>query len=1292
MKQLRSNEVVGRLELGGSGLLIEGRIWSSKVGCLVDTGATVNILSLAWWRTHGQEDQLRPATTQIFSVDGRPMELYGQVDVLLEVGDRECRATFEVANIAAEAILGASFLKENRLLVDVAGERLLWESIPVDRGIHTPTGEACRVVASQTAVIAAGEEVLLDGCLVGQWQGEAGGLVEGLRDVEERRGILVGRALVDPREEFMPVRVFNPGQDPVIVYRDMTLGTVEPVKMPEEQEVTDQPQHCRVVAGGSEEATEAVISSLVEGVEEGRQLPLRELLRKHQNAFQMAPGDVGRATLVEHRIRTGDHPPIRQAPRRLAPHRRQLVDTEVDKMLEGGTIEPAEGPWASPVVLVKKKDGSMRFCVDYRRLNQVTVKDAYPLPRIDDSLDTLAGSCWFSTMDLVSGYWQVAMAPEDREKTAFSTHRGLFQFTVMPFGLCNAPGTFERLMEVAMRGLQWSSCLVYLDDIVVFSRDFESHLQRLGDVLGRLEDAGLKVKPSKCHLARRKVSFLGHVVSEEGIQTDPRKVEAVKDWPSPASLTEVRSFLGLAGYYRSFVPDFATVAKPLTALADKGRTFHWSEECEVAFLELKRLLTQSPILGYPEDEGQIVLDTDASDTGLGAVLSQVQRDREVVLSYGSRTLTKPERNYCVTRRELLGIIYGLRKFRHYLLGRHVLVRTDHAALKWVMAFKEPEGQVARWLQVLGTYDYTVEHRPGKAHGNADGLSRIPCRQCGMGDEDTKAVEACRAVTRQGARDPDVAMEVRAEWVADQRADPVLGRVYTWKETETTPLATEIGGEGYALKALVAQLPRLEIREGLLGRWWFVPGTVKSFQILVPEKRREEVWTSCHGGGVTGHMGRDRTLRRCQERFYWPDFRRDLTYWVATCPRCLERKPPPHPRKAKMGHVPVGLPMERMAIDIMGPLPETIREMKYIVVVVDYFTKWAEAIAIKNQEAATVARALVETVVCRFGAPSALHSDQGRNFQSRLFRKVTDLLEMSQTRTCAFNPKSDGLVERCNRTIEALLSAVVADDHSDWDDKLPYVMSAYRSSVHSTTGVTPNMMMLGRETAAPLSLLYPLEEEVGEGSEGYVAKLQMQMARAHEHAREEIKTSVARQTRNYDRRAVDRPIEIGAVVYYHHPIKHSGVSPKLQRFWTGPWEVTAQIGAAVYEIKKDRTKKVVHFDSLKVVPQPPTGAVRREEVRAVRCSGDRGILSLAELSAEHTAAESGAEMTPQAAAETLLALRDTAGWVRLREPVAKMGKDKKKLAGYVIPKKRKEERKRGRKEGEEKKGGKSPGRG
>lgn len=783
--------MAGRLEKGGAGLLIEGSLGGRSIGCLVDTGATVNMLSLSWWRSHGEPGTLETTKEVVYSVEGRPLRLHGSLTIALIVGRSAWPMTFELSEIPTDAIVGCRFLRESGFMVDLAGERLLrrtWvEEEEMEEGLNF-----CRVISCNTMVIPPGEERLIDGYLVGDWEGEDDGLVEGLREMEEHRGLLVGRALIDTRESNTPVRIFNPGQDPVVVYRDMTLASLEPVGTAEPPggHPGGVGEKCRLATDtppGTEEEVRAVLEVLTEGVKEDQIGDLSALLRKHIGPFQLRPGDTGRANSIQHHIRTGNRAPIRLPPRRLAPHRRALVDAEVDKMLETGIIEEAEGPWASPVVLVKKKDGSMRFCVDYRKLNEATVKDAYPLPRIDDSLDTLAGSQWFSTMDLVSGYWQVAMAPEDREKTAFSTHRGLFQFTVMPFGLCNAPGTFERLMEVAMRGLQWTSCLVYLDDIVVFSRDFQGHLRRLGEVLERLESAGLKVKPKKCQLAQKEVAFLGHVVSERGIATDPAKIEAIRDWPTPCSLTEVRSFVGLAGYYRSFVPDFASLAKPLTSLAEKGRVFRWGEQCQAAFTGLQELLMSAPILGYPEEEGQLVLDTDASDTGLGAVLSQRQGGKEIVLSYGSRTLNRAERNYCVTRRELLGVVFGLKKFRHYLLGRNVLVRTDHAALKWVMAFKEPEGQVARWLQIMDTYDFTIEHRPGRLHGNADGLSRIPCRQCGRSDgEEGEVPAAVRMITRAGSADPEVAEGIRQGWTKDQREDPVVGRVYQWVQDQTTP--------------------------------------------------------------------------------------------------------------------------------------------------------------------------------------------------------------------------------------------------------------------------------------------------------------------------------------------------------------------------------------------------------------------------------------------------------------------------------------------------------------------------
>jgi hypothetical protein len=383
------------------------------------------------------------------------------------------------------------------------------------------------------------------------------------------------------------------------------------------------------------------------------------------------------------------------------------VQELLSDMLDKDIIQPSSSPWASPIVLVKKKDGSFRFCVDYRKLNEVTHKDAYPLPRIDDTLNTLAGSQWFSTLDLLSGYWQVEVADKDRPKTAFCTTEGLFEFKVMPFGLCNAPATFQRLMDLVLAGLQWSHCLIYIDDVVILGRSFEEHLQHLQQVFDRLQQAGLKLKPRKCHFLQRKVNYLGHVVSNKGIAPDPAKIEKIASWPIPNSPKEVQQFLGLAGYYRRFIQDFAEVARPLHRLTERNRPFKWSTECQTAFDKLRDCLCSSPILCYPDFSRPFLLDTDASDSGIGAVLSQLDEGRERVVAYASRLLSKPERQYCVTRRELLAVVVFTRHFRPFLLGRQFTLRTDHGSLTWLRNFKEPEGQMARWLEQLQEYDFPL---------------------------------------------------------------------------------------------------------------------------------------------------------------------------------------------------------------------------------------------------------------------------------------------------------------------------------------------------------------------------------------------------------------------------------------------------------------------------------------------------------------------------------------------------------------------------------------------------------
>jgi deoxyuridine 5'-triphosphate nucleotidohydrolase len=446
-----------------------------------------------------------------------------------------------------------------------------------------------------------------------------------------------------------------------------------------------------------------------------------KLMEEYQDLFQT---DLGQTNIVRHEIDTGQERPIHQPARPCAPGERKIIQKEIQDMLEKGVIRESNSPWTSPIVLVTKKDGAIRFCVDYRKLNKITRPDRHPLPCINDLLNSFGGATCFSTLDLASGYWQVEMDPRDREKTAFIVEDGVYEFNVMPFGLTNAPATFQRMMNRVFAGVNGQFIVVYLDDLNVYSRDFNEHLKHLREVFERLRQAGLRLKAKKCHFFKKELAFLGHVVGADGVKPDPDKIAAVKDHPVPKNIWKLRQFVGLASYYQKFVENFAKIAAPLNSLLRKSEAYQWTDQHQEAFETLKQRLISAPILVHPDFERPFQIFTDASAIGLGAILSQKDdQDRERVIRYASRRTSDTERNYSATNLECLGVVWAVKHFRKYVTGTHFQIITDHSAIKSLMKTSNPLGCTARWIIELQNYSFEIIHKSGRTHSTVDTLSR-----------------------------------------------------------------------------------------------------------------------------------------------------------------------------------------------------------------------------------------------------------------------------------------------------------------------------------------------------------------------------------------------------------------------------------------------------------------------------------------------------------------------------------------------------------------------------------------
>ena len=886
----------------------------------------------------------------------------------------------------------------------------------------------------------------------------------------------------------------------------------------------------------------------------------KELIQEYKDVFpEDLPKTLPPQRDIDHRIELEPNaiPPSKNSYPMSAKELDELRKILKDYSDHGFTRE-SKSNFASPVIFVKKKDGSIRMCVDYRALNKITIKNKYPLPRTSELFDQLQGAKWFSKIDLRSGYHQVRIHPDDVHKTAFSTRYGLYEFLVLPFGLTNAPATFMNLMQNIFRPLLDQFVIVFLDDILIYSKTKEQHVQHVKQVLELLREHKLYAKESKCEFFKRSVSFLGHVISERGLEMEKEKVKAIQEWPVPKCVKDVRAFCGLAGYYRRFVRDFSSICAPLSDLTKKEHTtnFTWTPEAQHAFETLKQKLMTAPVLALPNPSLPFIVTCDASGFGIGAVLSQDQGKEQGIrpIAFMSKKLQPAETRYRVHEQELLAIVCALREWRHYLHGEKFIVETDHKSLKYIQTQPTLTARQARWTELLAEYDYEVRYKEGKENIAADALSR-------RSDHENEK-EIVNHLGNANVSSVDVGSEMKKLIASSYLKDPVCKRII------------EAPSQEFTVKDKVIYF---------------------NHRIVIPDNKeiKTKILQEHHDNPVSGHVGATKTIELVKRNYYWKNMDAEIKEYVVTCLLCQQNKPS---QQVPMGLLnPIPTPEQRYetwSIDLITQLPRTKHGNDAIVVMVEKLTKKIHTKATKTTVTAPqLAKIFIEEVVRHHGVPKNIISDRDSRFTSNFWRALWQRLGTKLNMSTAYHPQSDGQTERANRTIEDMIRSYVNYRQNDWDEHLVNCEIAYNNSINATTGYSPFYLTTGQHPLLPGNLLND-NPSTNPTAEQVLQRLQEDL----QQAKENIEKAQQKQAKyaNEHRRPVT--FKVGDLVLLSTAnLRNEKRAPKLVAKYYGPFEIVKVISDVTYELKLPPTMKihpVFHISKLKAYKQ--TDKFNREE--------------------------------------------------------------------------------------------------
>ena len=884
---------------------------------------------------------------------------------------------------------------------------------------------------------------------------------------------------------------------------------------------------------------------------------LKEMLWEYRDVFGTST-DVGETHLVTCNLQLKEGTePVRQKERVLNPALEEDLYKQIQKWLELKVIEPSRSPWSSPLVPVKKKDGTIRWATDLRRLNACLVQDSYPLPKIQQLLDRAGGHRYYSSLDATQAYFSVHMDEHSKPLTAFSTPWGLYHWLRMPFGVAVATQVYSRMIQIALNPLGSKGLGAYLDDVILFHNSLQAHLERLEEVLGQHREAGIKIKASKTELVREEITFLGHVLSKNGLEMVPQYIERVLSWPRPNTIKELNSLVGMLTYYSSFIPDFSKLMAPLNA-QKKAKKIIWTEECEENFQALKKKFQQAPIRSVPNFKSgkPFKITTDWSGTAIGVVLSQEQDGQERMIAAGGRKCSKGETRYPSWKGEMSALVYALRKYHHILSFAPFEVHTDASALKHLQTLKQTKGIVGRWLEEIQAYQFEVHHKPGKDNVVADALSRSTHMPEPTAEEEAESEEYIFKMDRM--------MEVTRETIRTcQAEDEILKEVKGWLAGGKPPTKQELQGKPAELRYWEKYLQSLEISEDGLIQASLPDRNAEMMRkkILVPQSLKKRIFEVSHEHLSAGHFGIEATMARIHRNFIFFNMKTEVQNRIKICNECIAKEKQKSLKDGVHHSRRLGFPLELLYVDLVGPLCETAEGYKYIMSVEDGFSKFVNLFPLRSKETAEVTRILVERFIGQYGCPAGIYSDNGLEFSSKVFEGMCQALHITKKNSVPYCPQSNQ-VERVHRTLNAFLRMSLEIEDKNWNRNLPFFTLAYNSKRHSSTGVTPNLAFLGREANLPVDLMVKPPDERQDVHQN-VRNMLDRMRKMFKHIQSTGEAVIRRNASQYSGRK--NPYKEEDLVWYLAPRKTPGKPAKICNSWLGPFRVVKRVSEVLLEI-------------------------------------------------------------------------------------------------------------------------------